>query len=212
MERPERTSLVAGILSLAAGAALVVAPFLRWVSATIDRVGPGGIRRPGFAPGFARPGVPVARSLSVQGIGLPVGKLALVAGIVLIGTGFVLWLSASVASRTAMGIVGLVAATAAATLVLSRMAGFLDGGVLGRFQGVASRSLGAGTAVALLGALAGVAGCIVALAGPPRARRQAPPTGRSDVPAEPAPTPPEPEGAGAAEPEALSATRAPAGR
>src|SRR6185503_13042473 len=140
-----------------------VAPFLGWISATVDRAGGAGrMRRPGFAPGFPGTGQgvpPIARSLSIQGIHLSVGKVALLAGIVLVAAGFVLWLSSSAAARTAMGIVGLVAGTAAASVVLYRMGGLVDGGVLGRLQVFASRSVGAGMVVAVLGALPGVAGC-----------------------------------------------------
>ena len=207
MERTHRTTLIASIPSLAGGVALVVAPFLQWISATVERGGPGGERRPGL---FPRPGqgvAPVTRSLSVQGIDLSVGKVVLVAGIVLIAAGFVLWLSSTAGARTAMGIVGLVAGTTAASLVLYRMAGILDGGVIGRLQVVASRSVGAGMVVALLGALAGGAGCILALAAPPgAATRTAPPPPRSDVPAEPEPTAPAGPQARAGAPEDVSAT------
>jgi hypothetical protein len=204
MERGDRSSLIAGILSLAGGAALIVAPFLRWISATVGGVGPGRIRRPGIAPGFPRTGQgvpPFARSLSVQGIDLSVGKVALLAGIVLVAAGFVLWLSSSAAARTAMGIVGLVASTAAASVVLYRMGGLVDGGVLARLQVTASRSIGAGMVVAVLGSLAGVAGCIVALAMAPKVTSHPGPLpGSSDLPVAPAPPSPTAPEAGVAGP------------
>jgi hypothetical protein len=96
--------------------------------------------------------------------------------------------------------VGLVAGTAAASVVLYRMGGLVDGGVLGRLQVFASRSIGAGMVVAVLGALAGVAGCIVALAAPTVTSRPVPPPGRSDVPVAPGPVAPTAPEAGVARP------------
>jgi hypothetical protein len=197
--------MIAGFLAVSGGAILIVAPFFQWISASVGRMSPGGFRRPGFGAGFGAgmngpsTGVlPGPRGLSVNGIALIPGKVALIGGIVLVAVGLVVWLTTGFELRKVMGIVGLIAGTAAASVVLYRMAVVADGATLSRIQAMASRSVGPGMVLALLGALAGVAAGVVAiLAGPP-ATGAMPSSGESGVTAQPppwAPTAPEAEAA-----------------
>jgi hypothetical protein len=141
----------------------------------------------------------------VNGLALVPGKIALVAGIVLVGVGLIVWLSAGLQLRQAMGIVGLIASTAAGSLVLYRLAMVVDGATLSRLRIVDSPSIGPGMVLALLGALAAMAGSAVALLAGAAASAAASPPGTPAVPAEP--TPPEPHGS---DPDVSAARPAPA--
>ena len=201
MDHTDRRPVIGGILAVAGGVVLIVTPFLQWLTVSrVARPGGGAFPRPGFG-GAGRPGgqvLPAARSLSVRGIGLVPGKVSLVAGIVLLAVGLIVWLSSSGELRKAMGIVGVIAGTAAASVILYRMAVLADGVTLSRLQATASRAIDIGMVLALLGALAGVAGGVLALVASPATAGQAPPADRPGVGAEPTPPPPsEPDDPGA---------------
>jgi hypothetical protein len=196
MDHMDRRPVIGGILAVAGGVVLIVTPFLHWLTVNVSRVGRAGggvFPRPGFGQGSGRPGggvLPVSRSLSVHGIGLVPGKVSLVAGIVLVAVGLIAWLSTSAELRRAVGIVGVIAGTAAASVILYRIAVVVDGVTLSRLQATASKSIAPGMVLALLGALAGVAGGVLALAASPAAAGTVPPAGRSDLGVEPTPPPP----------------------
>jgi hypothetical protein len=197
MEHTDRRPLIGGILAMAGGVVLIVSPFLQWLTVNVsraDRAGGGVFPRPGFGQGSARPGggvLPVSRSLSVHGIGLVPGKVSLMAGIVLVAVGLIAWLSTSAELRKAVGIVGVIAGTAAASVILYRMAVLADGVTLSRLQATASKAIAPGMVLALLGALAGMAGGVLAVVGSPATAGPVPPAGRSGVGVEP--TPPHPD-------------------
>jgi hypothetical protein len=142
---------------------LILATLFPWLGGSARRIGPGV---GGIAPRLPRPGLPLqTRTISARGWITVSGKVAIAMGIVLVATGLVMWLSASVNVRRAFAIVAVVAGTVAASFVAARMGTVINQtDVAARARRIqVTRNLEPGIFVALLGGLSGLAGGVVLL-------------------------------------------------
>jgi hypothetical protein len=156
---------ITGLLTVAGGALLIVAAPLHWITVQAGRHSKGG---------------------ALGGLSLVAGRVALGAGVLLLAAGLVMWLVHAERLRRWVAVAALVAAAAAVTFVVSRIA--VSGSELkpGTHHAAPAAQIGAilalvGGGAALLGSAAGLGTSI------PGASNQAGPAIQREHPSPPPP-------------------------